>query len=254
MKAMILAAGFGKRLRPLTLRMPKPLVPVAGKPLIVYHLERLAKAGFTQLVINHGWLGEQLEQALGDGSEWGVSIQYSPEGEPLETGGGIFQALPLLEDFLEEEHSESASRYSVEQPFLVVNGDIYTDVDLGALSLPQGMLAHLVLVENPDFRPNGDFLLKEGRVSEKSGEDGPGLTFSGVSVLSPKLFEHCQPGVFRLAPLLISAMREAKVSGQYHSGCWTDVGSPERLEALERTIYHQAGIHHQGRKNQSRTS
>lgn len=219
MKTMILAAGYGKRLRPLTLSIPKPLVPVAGKPLITYHIERLAQAGLRELVINHSWLGEQIEQALGDGSEWGVTIHYSPETEPLETGGGILKALPLLSD-------DNA-------PFLVLNGDVYSDIDLAALHLPEGMLAHLVLVDNPDFHPEGDFCLVAGQVLTRDAGQG-GLTFSGISVLSPHLFAGCQTGeTFALGPLLMAAMARGKVSGQYHSGLWTDVGSPERLQALE---------------------
>lgn len=221
MKAMILAAGYGKRLRPLTLSIPKPLVPVAGRPLITYHIERLAQAGLRELVINHSWLGEQIEQALGDGSDWEVTIHYSPETEPLETGGGILKALPLLGD------GNTA--------FLVLNGDVYSDINLAALHLPEGMLAHLVLVDNPDFHPEGDFCLVAGQVLTRDAAPGQsGLTFSGISVLSPHLFAGCQTGqTFALAPLLIDAMARGKVSGQYHSGLWADVGSLERLRALE---------------------
>lgn len=241
MKAMILAAGYGKRLRPITLSIPKPLVLVAGKPLITYHIERLAQAGFHELVINHGWLGEKIEQALGSGSNWGVNIQYSPEDEPLETGGGIFQALPMLGD----------------TPFIVMNGDIYTNVDLGSLTLPEGMLAHLIMVDNPDFHPGGDFYLRDGQLFEK-GEmaGGKNLTFSGVSVLSPRLFDGCQAeAAFALTPLLIRAMKQGKVSGQFHNGFWTDAGSIVRLEALER--YLQDHLQDQNQNNlqdQSRTS
>ena len=225
MKAMILAAGFGKRLRPLTLRTPKPLIKAAGKPLIFYHLERLAEAGFKEIVINLGWLGEQLEQALGDGSHWGLNITYSREGEPLETGGGIFQALPLL--------SEQG------EPFLIVNGDVYTEVPFKDLTLPEDMLAHLVMVDNPEFKTRGDFGLNQDMVTESKGTM---LTYSGVSILSPELFQQCQAGSFRLAPLLIDAIRQAKVSGQYYSGHWTDVGTPERLQALEHTLQNQSKI------------
>ncbi|OED44550.1 mannose-1-phosphate guanylyltransferase [Endozoicomonas sp. (ex Bugula neritina AB1)] len=235
MKVMILAAGFGKRLRPLTRHKPKPLIEVAGKPLIVYHIERLAKAGFTDVVINLGWLGDQLERALGNGSRWGISIRYSREGKPLETGGGIFKALPLLSEY--------------EEPFLVVNGDIYTDVSFEELELPQDKLAHLVLVDNPDFKNTGDFGLYQGLVYEPqdimpegAAYQGEVLTFSGVSVLSPKLFRKCQPGAFRLAPLLIEAMRQDKVSGQHYGGYWTDVGTPGRLQALEQTLQKQSKI------------
>ena len=228
MKAMILAAGYGKRLRPLTLTTPKPLVPVAGKPLITYHIERLAQADLRELVINHSWLGEQIVQSLGDGSDLGVTIHYSPETEPLETGGGICKALPLLGDG--------------NTPFVVLNGDVYSDIDLAALQLPEGMLAHLVLVDNPDFHPDGDFCLVAGQVRTKMAAPGQtGLTFSGISVLSPDLFAGCQAGqAFALAPLLVNAMAQGKVSGQYHGGFWADVGSPERLLALEGYLLGQA--------------
>lgn len=214
MKAMILAAGLGKRLRPLTLTKPKPLVEAAGKPLIVYHLERLAQAGFTDVVINHAWLGEQLVEALGDGSTWGLNIQYSEESEPLETGGGIFKALPLLGN----------------EPFLVLNGDVFTDFPLERLpEKPEGD-AHLVLVDTPDFKSAGDFELKEGRV-ECLQENS--LTFSGISVLSPDLFKGCEHGAFRLAPLLQSAMQADRVTGEHYQGLWTDVGTIDRLNSLE---------------------
>ena len=235
MKAMILAAGYGKRLRPLTLTTPKPLGLVAGKPLITYHLERLARAGFSELVINHGWLGKKIEQALGNGSNWGVSIRYSAEDEPLETGGGIFQALPLLTDTKKVE------------PFVVLNGDVYTDLELSTLQLPEGMLAHLVLVDNPEFHPQGDFCLQKGRVTTTGKK---ALTFSGVSVLSPALFDGCRIGAtFALAPLLIRAMEQGKVSGQYYDGLWSDVGSILRLQALEHQLQNSNNF-----QNQSRTS
>jgi len=219
MKAMILAAGKGERMRPLTLHTPKPLVQAAGKPLIEYHLEALARAGFTEVVINHAWLGEQIEAHLGDGQRFGLSIRYSPEGEPLETGGGIFKALPLLGN----------------EPFLLVNGDIWTDYDFAGLRAPLDGLAHLVLVDNPGHHGRGDFRLLDGRVVD--GDDAPGtLTFSGISVLHPALFDGCQPGAFKLAPLLRQAMAEGRVSGERHSGLWVDVGTLERLAAVERLI------------------
>ncbi|WP_299735258.1 N-acetylmuramate alpha-1-phosphate uridylyltransferase MurU [uncultured Endozoicomonas sp.] len=224
MKAMILAAGYGKRLRPITLTIPKPLVQVAGQPLITYHIQRLAKAGLNDLIINHSWLGEKVEEALGDGSQWGVNIAYSAEQEPLETAGGILNALPLL-----TENSDDST------PFLVLNGDIYTDIEVNSLTLPEGMLAHLVLVANPDFHPDGDFCLKDGQVSHKADTpDAKAFTFSGVSVLSPRLFAGYRAGeTLALAPLLIEAMKQGKVSGQYHDGFWADVGSIVRLKALE---------------------
>lgn len=219
MKAMILAAGKGERLRPLTLHTPKPLVRAAGVPLIEYHLRALAAAGFGELVINHAWLGQQIEDHLGDGSRFGVSIRYSPEGEPLETGGGIFKALPLLGD----------------EPFLVVNGDIFTDYAFAQLRKPLAGLAHLVLVDNPEHHPQGDFLLADGQVSDGQGA-GERLTYSGLAVLSPQLFEGCEPGAFKLAPLLRQAMARGLVSGERHAGRWIDVGTHERLADVERVL------------------
>lgn len=218
MKAMILAAGKGERLRPLTLHTPKPLVRAGGVPLIEYHLRALVQAGFDELVINHAWLGEQIEAHLGDGTALGVHIRYSPEGEPLETGGGIHRALPLLGD----------------EPFLVVNGDIWTDYDFHRLKAPMTGLAHLVLVDNPAHHPAGDFSLSNGRVQETVGEAA--LTYSGIAVLSPRLFEGCQPGAFKLAPLLRQAIAEGQVSGEHFNGCWIDVGTHERLADVERII------------------
>ncbi|WP_248918391.1 N-acetylmuramate alpha-1-phosphate uridylyltransferase MurU [Pseudomonas entomophila] len=219
MKAMILAAGKGERMRPLTLHTPKPLVPAAGKPLIEYHLEALARAGVRDVVINHAWLGQQIEDHLGDGSRFGLSIRYSPEGEPLETGGGIFKALPLLGG----------------APFLLVNGDIWTDYDFRALNAPLQGQAHLVLVDNPGHHGRGDFRLLDGQVVD--GDDAPGtLTFSGISVLDPSLFDGCQAGAFKLAPLLRKAMVEGRVSGEHFAGHWVDVGTLERLADVERLI------------------
>lgn len=219
MKAMILAAGKGERMRPLTLHTPKPMVPVAGQPLIEYHLQALAKAGVTEVVINHAWLGQQIEDHLGDGARFGLSIRYSPEGEPLETGGGIFKALPLLGD----------------APFLLVNGDIWTDYDFARLRAPLKGLAHLVLVDNPGHHGRGDFRLDGQRVVD--GDEAAGtLTFSGISVLDPALFEGCEPGAFKLAPLLRHAMAEGRVSGEHFQGHWVDVGTLERLAEVERLI------------------
>jgi N-acetyl-alpha-D-muramate 1-phosphate uridylyltransferase len=215
-KAMLLAAGKGERMRPLTLHTPKPLLPVAGKPLMQWHLEALARAGIRELVINHAWLGEQIERAFGDGSEWGMQIRWSPEGEPLETGGGIFRALPLL---------------GVE-PFVLVNGDVWVDFDFAGLHPDPDVLAHLVLVPNPPYKTQGDFVLNGGRVSNpKAGE---GLTYSGIAVIHPRLFEGCQPGAFALAPLLRRAADAGRVSGEHFAGQWVDVGTPERLELASR--------------------
>ena len=221
MKAMILAAGKGERLRPLTLHTPKPLVRAGGVPLIEYQLRALRKAGFDQLVINHAWLGQQIEDHLGDGASFGVSIRYSPEGEPLETGGGIFKALPLLGD----------------EPFVIANGDIWTDFDYASLhgALAEGDLAHLVLVDNPAHHARGDFRLCDGRVSDcREGE--PSLTYSGIAILHPRLFAGCEPGAFKLAPLLREAMDDGRVSGTRHPGRWIDVGTHERLAEVERQL------------------
>ena len=218
MKAMILAAGKGERLRPLTLHTPKPLVRAAGVPLIEYHIRALARAGFDDLVINHAWLGEQIEKHLGDGSAWGVRIHYSAEGEPLETGGGVFRALPLLGD----------------DPFLVVNGDIWTDYDFQSLRRPLSGLAHLILVDNPSHNLNGDFALVEGKVRGEPTSDA--LTYSGIALLSPRLFDGSPGGAFKLAPLLREAMVLGTVSGEHYGGRWIDVGTHERLAELERIL------------------
>ncbi len=217
MKAMILAAGRGERMRPLTDRVPKPLLEAGGKPLIVHHIERLVAAGFRELVINLGHLGEQVTAALGDGARWGVQIRYSPEAPALETGGGIFRALPLLGP----------------GPFLVINGDIWTDLDFAGLGLASGQLAHLILVDNPPHHLLGDFALADGRV-QAQGE--PRLTFSGIGLYHPELFRDCQPGAFPLAPLLRAAMARSRVTGAYHAGIWLDIGTPERLRALDADL------------------
>lgn len=221
MKAMILAAGKGERLRPLTLHTPKPLVRAGGVPLIEHQLQALHRAGFDQLVINHAWLGQQIEDYLGDGSQLGVNIRYSPEGEPLETGGGIFRALPLLGD----------------GPFVIANGDIWTDFDYASLhgALATGDLVHLVLVDNPGHHACGDFRLRDGRVDDyREGE--PSLTYSGIAILHPALFEGCEDGAFKLAPLLRKAMESGRVSGVHHRGRWIDVGTHERLAEVERQL------------------
>jgi len=211
--AMILAAGRGERMRPLTDHTPKPLLTVHDKPLIVWHIERLKKAGISQLVINHAHLGEQIEHALGDGSSFGVSIAYSPEETALETGGGIARALPLLG----------------EQPFLVVNGDVWTDINYSELALSEDDLAHLVLVNNPSHNPNGDFALNNDRVTSDGANK---LTFSGVGLYQPSLFVAQPEERFPLAPLLREAMSLSKVSGFHHRGVWMDIGTPERLAEI----------------------
>ena len=216
---MILAAGRGERMRPLTDCTPKPLLPVAGQPLIEHHIEALARAGFKELVINHAHLGEQIEEALGNGQRWGITILYSPESTgALETGGGIFNALPLLGD----------------DPFVVINGDIWTDYDLTCLRVPEHKLAHLILVDNPAHNPEGDFLLSnDGLCSEGAGNC---LTYSGIGVYQPAFFADCKPGAFPLAPVLKTAMAHGRVSGEYYTGKWVDVGTPQRLEALNTAL------------------
>ncbi len=217
---MILAAGKGERMRPLTERCPKPLLPVAGKPLIVYHLEKLAAAGWRDLVINHAWLGDQIETALGDGSRYATHIRYSREGTPLETAGGIRRALPMLTD-------------AGEDWFLVINGDIWTDFDFRDLPAPPAdALAWLLLVPNPPHHPAGDFGLDtQGRVTTDAS---PCYTFSGISLLHRDLFDTATGGApDRLGTVLRKAMGANAVRGALYTGHWYDIGTPERLQALE---------------------
>jgi MurNAc alpha-1-phosphate uridylyltransferase len=225
---MILAAGRGERMRPLTDHLPKPLLPVGGKRLIEYHLEALAAAGFSEVVINHAHLGEQIEQLLGGGERYGVSIHYSPEGEALETGGGIFRALPLLGD----------------SPFVVVNGDVWCDYPFARLRAVVTTGAHLVLVPNPPQHPDGDFLLRQGAVFDKAqrSEGEQTLTFSGIGLYHPSLFDGCKAGAFPLAPLLRRAMAEGRVSGERFDGRWFDIGTPERLRELDQMLPGRAVI------------
>jgi len=205
-------------MRPLTDDTPKPLLRIGGQTLIERHIHALAQAGFTELVINHAHLGEQIVAALGDGNAYGVEIRYSAETPPaLETGGGIFNALPLLGD----------------DPFLVLNADIWTDFPLTELPRQIEGLAHLVLVDNPEHHPEGDFSLSAGQVSQR----GPAmLTFGGIGVYSPELFSACTAGAFPLAPLLRQAMDENRVSGEHYQGSWFDIGTAERLEAVNRVV------------------
>jgi len=224
MHAMILAAGRGERMRPLTDRVPKCLLQVGGKPLIEWHLQKLAAAGFTQVVINHAWLGEQIEAQLGNGARFGLHIRYSAEGEALETAGGIAKALPLL--------GEAA--------FLAVNGDVYCEFDFASLSSAAASvrsgatLAHLVLVDNPAHHPSGDFALDAGRVRT---EGHAKLTFSGIGVYSPALFTGIASGArAQLAPLLRQAMALDRITGQRYDGWWVDVGTPERLAQLNAEV------------------
>lgn len=222
MKAMILAAGKGERMRPLTLTTPKPLLEAGGKPLIVHHLDNLRRAGFSHVVINHAWLGEQIEHALGDGDRFGVRIEYSREASPLETAGGIVQALPMLvaggDDW-----------------FLVINGDIWCDFDLSSLTPPEDADALLVLTGNPGHNPDGDFHLgDDGRVSSE-GDDK--LTFSGISLLHRRLFDGMPAGARKLAPILRAAMAKNRARGVYHDGDWMDIGTPDRLRQLDNLLH-----------------
>ena len=220
MKAMILAAGRGERMRPLTDHTPKPLLRVGGMALIEHHVRALAAAGWRELVVNLGYRGEQLRAALGDGSRYGVKIAYSEEPPTaLETGGGIFQALPLLGG----------------GPFLVVNGDVWCDYPYARLAAPAllaaATLAHLVLVDNPSHHRQGDFALDDegGRVDNQGASM---LTFSGISLLRPELFAGCRPGRFSVVPLLRRACDQGRVSGERYQGDWRDIGTPQRLARL----------------------
>jgi MurNAc alpha-1-phosphate uridylyltransferase len=226
---MLLAAGRGERMRPLTDSTPKALLAAGGKALVVRLVERLAAAGFRDLVLNHAHLGELIEAALGDGSRFGVSIRYSPEGEALETAGGIANALPLLGD----------------APFAAVNADLHADYPFARLrtALAPGADAHLVLVDNPAHHPRGDFALDRGRIANTVAGPGPAmLTFSGIGVYRPGLFAAIAPGEkARLAPLLRAAADRGRVSGEHFRGRWVDVGTPERLAALDAELRGGAG-------------
>jgi MurNAc alpha-1-phosphate uridylyltransferase len=229
MKAMILAAGRGERMRPLTDRLPKALLEAGGRPLVAHLIERLAHSGYTELVVNVSHLADIIERALGDGSRYGARIVYSREAEPLETGGGIAYALPLLGD----------------APFLVVNSDIYCDFDFARLAAAAaalatgGGLAHLVLVDNPPHHPGGDFSLGAGKVSA----EGPArLTFSGIGLYAPALFAKVPRGSrCQLVALLTPAMARGLVTGEHHRGLWMDIGTPLRLAALERALAARRG-------------
>ncbi len=223
MKVMILAAGKGERMRPLTEHTPKPLLPVNGKPLIAYHLEKLAAAGLHDVVINHAWLGQQLEDRLGDGRRFGLSIRYSPEGEPLETAGGILRALPLLG----------------EEAFMVINGDIWTDYAFEKLPRidPARCLCHLVMVDNPVHHPQGDFVLgSKAELKLPAAVSDTCLTYSGIGVFHPRLFDSLVPGRHALLPLLLKAMQAGLASGEHYRGQWYDIGTVARLQALEQAL------------------
>ncbi len=218
LKVMILAAGRGERMRPLSDTVPKPLLEAGGKPLIVHLIEGLARHGLRDLVINHSHLGEKISTYLGDGGRYGAHVAYShEEGGGLETGGGIFKALPLIDT----------------DPFMVINGDIWTDYPFDRLPTRLDGLAHLVLVDNPPQHPQGDFALREGKLF---AEGAPRLTFSGIGVYARALFAECRPGKFPLAPLLRTAIAQGLVSGEHYTGRWRDVGTPQRLADLDREL------------------
>lgn len=231
MRALIFAAGKGERMRPLTERTPKPLLEAGGKPLIVWHLEKLAALGVRDVVVNTSWLAHRFEPALGDGSRWNLRLHYSNEGpEPLETGGGMHHALRLLGT----------------GPFIAVNGDIWTDFELHRLPREPPGLVHLVMVDNPAQHPRGDFHLDSAGILHDDGT--PKLTYSGIGVYRPELFDGWQqvigkidgaeetPPRFKLAPLLSAAMQKQLATGEYHGGRWTDVGTPERLAQLDESL------------------
>ncbi len=230
MKALVFAAGLGERMRPLTDLVPKPLLQAGGKPLLVWHLEKLAAIGIREVVINTSWLAEQFPEVLGKGERWGLQLSYSYEGPaPLETGGGMQHALPWLGD----------------RAFLAVNGDIWTDYDFAKLPREPAGDAHLVMVANPAHNPQGDFALQDGRLLSGGDER---LTFSGIGVYHPRMLEGWRaiigntPGAdqhpprFKLAPLLRAGMAAGNVSGELHNGRWTDVGTPQRLQQLDREL------------------
>ncbi len=227
MKAMILAAGRGDRMRPLTDSLPKPLLPVAGKPLIQFHVEKLVAAGFRELVVNTSWLGSLIEDFLGDGSAWGCQIQWSREPEALETAGGIMQALPLLGP----------------APFAVINSDIWTDFcfsELPASKLAAGRSAHLIMVDNPAQHSSGDFVLApSGLLEAKSSPQASGdevLTYAGVSIFSAEFFRGRSAGKLPLRPLLDTAMQRKELTGEHYAGRWCDVGTPARRAELDAEL------------------
>ena len=224
MKAMILAAGEGRRMRPLTLTTPKPLLQVGGRALLEHHLLNLKASGFTQIVVNAAYLGRQIIEFCGDGSQWGLSISVSLEGAPLETAGGILNAMALLGD----------------DPFLVVNGDVWMPYPFGGLKdvklTPAG--AHLVLVDNPAHNVSGDFSLAQGAVQPRA--ENP-LTFSGVALYDPAFFQGCVAGFRPLKPLLDQAIERGVVTGEQWLGAWQDVGTPERLASLDAALQDRQG-------------
>lgn len=215
---MILAAGRGERLRPLTDETPKSLVEVGGRSLLERHLDHVKAAGIETVVINLGWLGDRIVERVGSGRRHGLEVIYSQEGDNiLETGGGIFKALPTLGD----------------GPFVVINADIFTDMPVPEVTLADDQLGHLVMVPSPEYRAGGDFDIEEGLIRNSSDQS---LTFSGVAIYRPQLFDGCKPGRFPLAPLLRVAATDGRLSGSLYEGLWADIGTPERLEALRAAL------------------
>ena len=215
---MILAAGRGERLRPITDKLPKPLVAPGGETLLERHLRRLADAGVEKVVINLGWHGEQIVDKVGSGSQFGLAVSYSPEyDEILETGGGIRRALPMLGH----------------EPFWVLNGDIYCDLPLPNVSLDDDTLGHLILVPTPDYKAQGDFDLVDGKIRRG---DAPAYTFAGIALYRPAFVDDQEPGRFSLAPLLFAAADRGLLTGEVYRGAWTDVGTPERLAQLDSEL------------------
>lgn len=215
---MILAAGRGERLRPLTDKTPKSLVEVGGRSLLERHLDHVKAAGIETVVINLGWLGDRIVERVGSGRRHGLEVIYSQEGDNiLETGGGIFKALPMLGD----------------GPFVVINADIFTDMPVPEVTLADDQLGHLVMVPSPEYRAGGDFDIEEGLIRNSSEQS---LTFSGVAIYRPQLFDGCEPGRFPLAPLLRAAAADGRLSGSLYEGLWADIGTPERLEALRAAL------------------
>lgn len=221
MRAMILAAGRGERMRPLTDHTPKPLLTVAGKPMIQYHIEALAAAGVREIVINLAWLGPQIRAALGEGSQFGVHLHYSDEGDAaLETGGGVFKVLPFL------------AGPSGTDPFLVVSGDVWTEYPLGDAmkKLSAGDMAHFVVVPNPDFHARGDF----GLAGDRLTDSGERYTYANIGVMRPEFFAGSSPGKFPLAPLMFDWIRKGRVSGELFRGVWHNVGTPQQLQQIDQ--------------------
>ena len=236
--AMIFAAGRGERMRPLTDTCPKPLLAVGGKPLVVWQIERLAAAGYTRIVINHAWLGAQIEAALGDGARFGVTLHYSPEHDALETAGGIAQALPLIES------------NGVPEVFLAVSGDVYSAYDFARLNMHAQALAaqaqpgmHLVMVPNPPFHPKGDFALSDdGRLAL---EGAPRYTFGNIGLYDTRMFRDLAPGTKRaLTPYYRESIAQGRVSGELYEGVWENVGTPAQLDALDAALRNSTHAHH----------